>query len=103
MKCPTPVGRTKFRPLTCCVISLAQFILHVQRNIINMTSTEFPVKVLCIKKFINNALSDVTNDALYDVTSDVLYDITNDASYDVISYALYDVTYNALYDVTNDA
>ena len=23
---PTPVGRTKIRPLTCCVISLAQYI-----------------------------------------------------------------------------
>ena len=27
MNCPTPVGRTNFRPLTCCVISLAQNIL----------------------------------------------------------------------------
>ena len=27
INCPTPIGHTKIRPLTCCVISLAQYIL----------------------------------------------------------------------------
>ena len=28
INCPTPVSRTKIRPLTCCVISLAQYIYN---------------------------------------------------------------------------
>ena len=28
INCPTPVGCTKIRPLTCCVISLAQYIIR---------------------------------------------------------------------------
>ena len=29
INCPTPVGRTKIRPLTCCVISLAQYSFDI--------------------------------------------------------------------------
>ena len=29
---PTPVGRTKIRPLTCCVISLAQYMVKTLKK-----------------------------------------------------------------------
>ena len=41
INCPTPVGRTKIRPLTCCVISLAQymsyFVLPVMSSNVNFS------------------------------------------------------------------
>ena len=30
INCPTPVGRTKIRPLTCCIVSLAQYIIKIR-------------------------------------------------------------------------
>ena len=44
INCPTPIGRTKSRPLTCCVISLAQYMStnHRQFPSISLILISFP-------------------------------------------------------------
>ena len=51
INCHTPVGCTKIRPLTCCVISLAQYIilcLLLERSLTNMQSILIGLSLYCV-------------------------------------------------------